>query len=60
MRSNPLDGPGMGYGPAARADRRGSPVVTVDPGPALPAAGGDAGLRAAPADRARPPPRWSR
>ena len=29
MRSNPLDGPGMGYGPAAGADRRGSPVVTV-------------------------------
>jgi hypothetical protein len=24
-----LDGPGMGYGPAARADRRGIPVVTV-------------------------------
>jgi hypothetical protein len=29
MRSNPLDGPGMGYGPAAGSDRRGSPVVTV-------------------------------
>jgi hypothetical protein len=29
MRSNPLDGPGMGYGPAAGFDRRGSPVVTV-------------------------------
>ena len=29
MRNNPLDGPGMGYGPAAGADRRGSPVVTV-------------------------------
>ena len=29
MRSNPLDGPGMGYGPAAGADRRGTPVVTV-------------------------------
>ena len=29
MRSNPLDGPGMGYGPTAGSDRRGSPVVTV-------------------------------
>ena len=29
MKSNPLDGPGMGYGPAAGSDRRGSPVVTV-------------------------------
>ena len=29
MRSNPLDGPGMGYGPAVGSDRRGSPVVTV-------------------------------
>ena len=29
MRSNPLDGPGMGYGPAAGTNRRGSPVVTV-------------------------------
>ena len=29
MRSNPLDGPGMGYGPAAGSDRRGSSVVTV-------------------------------
>ena len=29
MRSNPLDGPGMGYGPVAGTDRRGSPVVTV-------------------------------
>ena len=29
MRSHPLDGPGMGYGPAAGADRRGTPVVTV-------------------------------
>jgi hypothetical protein len=29
MRSNPLDGPGMGYGPAAGSDRRGGSVVTV-------------------------------
>ena len=29
MRSNPLDGPGMGYGPAAGSGRRGTPVVTV-------------------------------
>jgi hypothetical protein len=29
MRSNPLDGPGMSYGPVAGADRRGSPLVTV-------------------------------
>ena len=29
MRNNPLDGPGMGYGPAAGGDRRGSPVVTL-------------------------------
>ena len=29
MRRNPLDGPGMGYGPAAGGDRRGSPVVTI-------------------------------
>ena len=29
MRSNPLDGPGMGYGPVAGSDRRGASVVTV-------------------------------
>ena len=29
MRSNPLDGPGMGYGPTAGSDRRGSSLVTV-------------------------------
>ena len=29
MRNNPLDGPGMGYGPAAGAARGGTPVVTV-------------------------------
>jgi hypothetical protein len=29
MRRNPLDGPGMGYGPAAGGDRRGRSAVTV-------------------------------
>lgn len=29
MKGNPLDGPGMSYGPVGRTERRGSPVVTV-------------------------------